>query len=317
MANDLRDEAKDISKSLNEIVQSKSGAIKLYNILNDRTDPAIINSVTAEYKILTGNDLLSDIETILQSNFIAKFLTNMFLNPLMHSPKKTTKIINHFWQGESYDVERNGSIITITSQDKQTRQLNLGQLLRYLKTTDARREFVKKLESLPGEILMDIAAEQSSLRILNDEADFVNMGERREYYDPNIDSISIYADSSVQTIVHELGHALDYVYAKGRNQSSANLDKNFGKIFNAEIKKYEEKGKKRFEENKSDDVYTYATKDKQEMFAECYSLLMLGYCESYNVITENFPKTLECVKELITATRKRTHGRRAIIKQYR
>lgn len=49
---------------------------------------------------------------------------------------------------------------------------------------------------------------------------------------------------------------------------------------------------------------TYATIDEQEMFAECYNLLMSGTCESQEVIEKYFPKTMACALEILENTRK-------------
>ena len=37
--------------------------------------------------------------------------------------------------------------------------------------------------------------------------------------------------------------------------------------------------------------------------AECYTLLILGDCQSKNVILKYFPECLECAKEIIEETR--------------
>ena len=47
----------------------------------------------------------------------------------------------------------------------------------------------------------------------------------------------------------------------------------------------------------------YATNSPQEMFAECYTLCMLGHCQSMETIKEHFPRTFECAKEILKQTR--------------
>ena len=47
----------------------------------------------------------------------------------------------------------------------------------------------------------------------------------------------------------------------------------------------------------------YCTYTQEEMFAECYTLLILGNCKSKNVILKYFPECLECAKEIIKETR--------------
>ena len=58
----------------------------------------------------------------------------------------------------------------------------------------------------------------------------------------------------------------------------------------------------------------YATTNKQEMFAECYVLLMYGSCQSQEVIDKYFPNTRDCVLEMVESTRKLPKSRRHIAK---
>ena len=48
----------------------------------------------------------------------------------------------------------------------------------------------------------------------------------------------------------------------------------------------------------------YCTTDETEMFAECYTLLMLGDCDSKDTIITHFPNTLKAVKDILEKTRK-------------
>ena len=50
-------------------------------------------------------------------------------------------------------------------------------------------------------------------------------------------------------------------------------------------------------EHESFGASNYATYSTGEMFAECYTLLMSGHCNSKDLILDYFPKTLEIVKE--------------------
>jgi len=47
----------------------------------------------------------------------------------------------------------------------------------------------------------------------------------------------------------------------------------------------------------------YATYDEQEMFAECYAMLMTGECKSRDLIEDFFPKTLQVIAKHIEYVR--------------
>ena len=94
------------------------------------------------------------------------------------------------------------------------------------------------------------------------------------------------------------------------NKSSIRNNSKFMEAFNEEMNNYIKQGYKQYSE--SSELYNsnnrttteagtsnYATANEKEMFAECYTLLMLGNCTSRNVIIEHFPKTLKEVEKHI------------------
>ena len=120
---------------------------------------------------------------------------------------------------------------------------------------------------------------------------------------------------SANTIVHELGHAVDFLFFR----IPQSFQPKFQYIYGKELKKYEQDGHARsttsrniFEREvnvKSNDNElggTYVTNNAQEAFAECYTLLMLGHCDSEKTIQKYFPETLQCAKEILLETRKKS-----------
>ena len=108
---------------------------------------------------------------------------------------------------------------------------------------------------------------------------------------------------------------------KGTNKYQTMNNPKFKKIFKEEMDAYIKAGNKRctayYDENgeyhtknsvlssaTSYNDSTYATIDEQEMFAECYTLLMSGTCNSQEVIEKYFPKTMACALEILENTRK-------------
>ncbi|MBQ9246766.1 hypothetical protein IJ182_10920 [bacterium] len=307
MSDNITNESKVIARKLYDIIQNKnSNPAKLFYIIRFKTDPANIDCIINEYeKITKGNNLQDDINQYLNFHLILKYRIKSILNYYLHFEHLKTRIKNPYWEGEFFDVVRNGSIITISGSS--TRRINLAALLKNFKSSSSRRKFVYRMENFPGEILMDIAAEQSSFNILSDKKGYVNLGKginALAFYEPTPDAIAIFENSSDETIVHELGHAVDYLYIQGENKSSAATNKKFCKIFDEEIKIHKE------ELLNIQDPRKKISNNKKEMIAICYTLLMLGYCEEQTTITKYFPNTLNFAKELIISNRTKKLQRR-------
>ena len=103
--------------------------------------------------------------------------------------------------------------------------------------------------------------------------------------------------SSMAIVAHELGHAVDF-NGKYTNTSSIDDNQEFMSAFNEEMEAYIAQGGK-----KGGPGATYATTNEEEMFAECYTLLMLGNCGSKDIIVKFFPKTLKAVEKHIEYVR--------------
>ena len=175
----------------------------------------------------------------------------------------------------------------------------------------------KAIQNLPAEVIIDISKEVSF-----DISD--DLGVYRSSFDQIFDKIDLgskfdQADSAEYTLVHETGHALDYM-GYVLNTSSVADDTNFMKAYNAELQAFIDAGNEKYEEEyhpltrtyspKSGKVENYVTWNEQEMFAECYSLLMTGSCSCTNCILTYFPKTLEAAKQHLDYIRSQSDAKR-------
>ena len=187
----------------------------------------------------------------------------------------------------------------------------------------------KILQELPPEALMDFAAEVKRFKIQyvnttpNESGHYSYNGTPQGSGKDEIVSIT----QNLETLVHEIGHAMDFSYnnPEKSNQSKACNSEKFQEAFYSGMHRYKTAGYTRFsndknyksvEEQQFDELTldeqskkgfrydsNYCTYKIEEMMAECYTLLILGDCQSKNVILKNFPECLECAKEIIEETR--------------
>lgn len=227
---------------------------------------------------------------------------------------ENSQISNEYYTGENYSVKQDGEKLLITNNENGyqytvdmemlTQNLDLNEKLA-LKTT---------LQKLPAEFLADLAIELEIIQSfdnidIKDPPDYVG----GLYY--NFDNkIALKSLNDIRSFVHEMGHAVDY--NGSGNQSSIEKNPEFIDTFNKEMEAYIALGYVRFfrndtvtitykipENSSTKGASIYATKNAREMFAECYTLLMLGECQSDSVIVNHFPKTLEAVKKHIKYVR--------------
>ena len=258
---------------------------------------------TAEQRFLENNRI--EIE---QQN--AKY--QQYKNEHIAEMSERPKIQNDYYEGEhSYKREFGENTITITNTDtNELTTLDLTNLLAPFNADD-KAKVINALKLMPAEALIDLNTE---VTFSGEQTDKGSGGQ----YSSVIDKVFLSGGNmDVETIIHELGHAID----ARRNSENQNLyetdSENFSSIFNEEMKAYIAKGY-----SKSYTIYqhgsnnveintnnslnggsNYATNSPQEMFAECYTLCMLGHCQSMETIKEHFPRTFECAKEILKQTR--------------
>lgn len=307
----LEADAKETTAQLKELIYSDdwNRSSQIMKILKNNLDPANIDIILNEYKALTnGRNLQEDLDIVFTYCPIKKNKAKKLFDSLLNFENLNTKIDNKYWQGDSHNVTREGSIFTITNTEtNETREIDLAVLLKNFDTSKERKKFVEQLQKLPAEVLMDIAVEQTTLIELEGKTE-LDMGngatcDAAGYYTPGTDQVKIYDNSSIDTITHEMGHALDYNKLDGSNKSSVTNSEIYLEIFNEEMDKYLADGNKRYSYENYSPRKTYATANEREMFAECYTLLMTGNCGSKKIIEKYFPRMLSYVKQYIEYNR--------------
>lgn len=230
---------------------------------------------------------------------------------------KTSTIKNTLYQGDTYVIKFNEYSVTITNKTKNySKKLNLSNLLRGMNQED-KIAFLKKIQTLPGEVLEDLAVECDiitsstghNMNIRPENTGFVAAG----YYTGSEDSIV----TKPQALVHELGHAVDYQgrgNMSGENNNSAIMkNKDFIKAFNIGLARYKKAGGKQYNYNDNSTWISandnraqksnYCTANPRELWAELYTSMMTGSCKSMNTIITYFPEAIEVGKKFLQKVR--------------
>lgn len=230
---------------------------------------------------------------------------------------KSSKVQNELYKGDNYTVKFNEYEVTITNESKQyTRKINLSNVLAGMNEKD-KIEFLKKIQTLPAEVLDDMSVEVDRLasttgqnmNTISTNPDFVAGG----CYRGNKDTIT----TKPKHIVHELAHAIDYQGVNnmdGKNNHSRILqNKKFLKAFQMGLDRYIKKGNKQYDYNDKTTwsnklsnfkkESNYCTANPKELWAELYTALMTGTCQSYNTIVKFFPEAIIVGKELLAEFR--------------
>ena len=258
---------------------------------------------------------------------VAKFMKerNDFLNYAVKNGYKRDLVIensqvkNGLRTGDVYSVEYHDFTVTIVNKTKnRTTTLDLNYLLAGMSNVD-KLKFLKTIQSLPGEVLEDLAIEVDTLisstgkdmHILKESPGFLAGG----YYSGNNDEIT----TSEKHIVHELGHAMDFHGSK--NESRVMNNKKFINAFNIGLKRFLKDGNKQYDYNDNPDLFrsglsvishnsNYCTANPKELWAEIYTALTTGTCNSYNTILKYFPEALEIGKNLLEEIRNESRSTR-------
>lgn len=288
-----------------------------------------ISVILEAYKKSTGVDLLQDIsdEWAISSSDLKEIKDHIkkcaetkheyksdFENP-------SSQVKNEFHTGPEFSVKQKNDVITVKNKSTgKEHSIDLNKLLRIV-SPDKQVKLKQVIQNLPGEVLEDLSIEVDTLYEAEQD------GNTGAFYNEGADTISIFnifingsdsismIDINQNNLVHEIGHAVDF-NGYFSNTSTIGDNKNFVKVNEQEMEKYVEAGNKRFDVNdntthlSNDKTYNYCTMSDLEMFAECYSLLMTGECNSKECILKYFPETLKAVKEHINNTRKLPESKR-------
>lgn len=224
-----------------------------------------------------------------------------------------SQVKNDWHTGDPYSVLQKGNnLIALNKKTKKISTINLETFLKDFSIPE-KAKMKSYLQQLPGEVIADLAAEADKLN--GKEAIYekyvfgpiekiqnltgISNFESGGYYASTFDSITI-KQPNKETIVHELGHAID-------NQTinfESDENKLFENTFNKEMNLYKSKGNKTYSFKEYNGA-SYCTANKHEMFAECYTLLMTGRDKSQECILEHFPETLKVVEQMILDIRKK------------
>ena len=224
---------------------------------------------------------------------------------------ENAQINNDFYKSDNiYDIQFGMLYEPIIIKNKTTgieRTLDLKSVFQKMSTID-RAKMWGIIQTFPPEALEDLAIESSSVTAHSGNEFILLSSNADGLYKPNIDEI-IFNASNAETCIHELGHAIDFNY-KNNSNTARTSNSDFSQIFEQEVSNYRAKGNQCFSKGENgnsqgnDGYYNYCTFDEKEMFAECYTLLMLGDCDSKETILNHFPNCLKATENLLKEIRK-------------
>lgn len=317
-----------------------AGVIGIINSLNNSSYKCFL----AVFQSNNGIDLIDAIKNSkLNSNDKSRALNK--IRALINAdtkitiPHRTSKATSLQRKGTTYDIKYSGDNLTV--KNNKTGEKHTINLPDYLsKCTEFERATLRKImvEELPGEVLEDLAIETRKVKVSSDmdvrgsnkEAagfyysgrDLIELSRKEVYHIEIPDTFLTEIPSSIPEIfVHELGHAVDYNGYLLNTASSGAAE--FKDTFEQELKKYIAAGKVQHSWDDDFEIkaeyYTdkngkshvdynsvYATTNEREMFAECYTLLMNGDCQSKEHILKYFPKTYKAFQNLLNEIRQKS-----------
>jgi len=330
--------ARDVFNNINSVAQ-KNTSQDLNNLIKHVKDitPENVKEFLKSFKLYCSNEeedffsymnkmpnIPSDKKEILISHVRKCLEKSMGYNDTYMNLNSQVK--NEYYTGVSCQVSRKGDYISVVHPDRpwETYSIDLAKLVENLPVEEGIR--VKKMiQELPGEVLIDLAIElrNSSLNDgQSDENQYLDSSAKKKrgfsaaaWYSPNNDSITVGVDGDYDrsgTFVHELGHAVDF-NGGILNTASSESSKVFQNAFKKEMEVYLSKGNKIYDGNENiryGNGSSYATYNEQEMFAECYTLMMTGNCNSKQLILDYFPNTLKAVGTLLKEVRAMDEAKR-------
>ena len=231
---------------------------------------------------------------------------------------ENSQVTNKFHKGDTYSIQGKSDKVTITNKDNgKVHILDLDKLTKEL-PLDEKVKIKKFISQLPGEVMMDLAIELDSFKNKADFVDRIIFKNASGVYNGWSDSITLgmNGSDSIDSLVHELGHAIDNTTRHLLFESS-HYEK-FKKAFEEGLAAFTSLGYKRskgtgdknvgFGYVKKEGFITeraanYATTNIKEMFAECYQYLMTGTCLSADMLEDFFPECLSIADEMLEVIR--------------
>mgnify|MGYP003289156649 CR=1 FL=1 len=318
----IKQDSEQLMKEVLKIDESNF-SILLYAYKNQITNGDLI-------KILTENSAI-DVNTRGRiknhfANLLAQYDVQDFSN-------RSSSIKNDNYNGSEFLVTLKDNVITVKKvKTGEVEELNLNTLFKNL-TTFEKAFFKKGFSQLPGEVLFDYAKECSTIHVsseannLKDNPDFRESGHYSSFYDditiideqlyplPFFDETNEERNSKTiltlsEVLTHELAHAVDFNGVIFNTPESKDelmeifedeLENNYLPAGNVQYS-YEKGFEVKYNDN-FEATSCYATANVKEMFAECYTLLLNGDCQSKDHIQKYFPRSLAKVKEMIREVR--------------
>ena len=277
--------------------------------------PENFEEISKAYQKKTDSNLLDDIEKShgldqKTKDELKTHLMKMAYSTYDKTKTRSSQVKNGFYKGGNYTItSKFGKTTVVDNSTGKKHTLDLDKMLSKLPDAEQAKT-LKMMQNLPAEVLIDLSVEIN--KKINDGKN-IGMKNAAAFYTPDDNEITLGVNRPIydnaEIFVHELGHAIDY---NGVILNTAgSTDGNMKKVFEKELKAYLAKGYKQSEGagRKSTVILngkkqsSYATTDEQEMFAECYTLMMLGDCKSKEVITKFFPETFNAAKKLLAEIR--------------
>lgn len=283
--------------------------------IKKRITPENFEEISKAYQEKTDSYLLDDIEKGLgidqkTKNELKTHLIKMSYPTYDKTKTRRSQVKNSFYKGGNYTItSKFGKTTVVDNSTGKKYTLNLDKMLSKLPDAE-RAKTLKMMQNLPAEILIDLSVEIN--KKINDGKN-IKIKNAAAFYTPDDNEITLGVNRPIydnaKNFVHELGHAIDYNGVILNTAGSA--DGNMKKVFEKELKAYLAKGYKQSEgAGRTSTVMlngkkqsSYATTDEQEMFAECYTLMMLGDCKSKEIIMKFFPETFNTAKKLLAEIR--------------
>ncbi len=200
------------------------------------------------------------------------------------------------FNGKKYTIiEQNDKLIV--KDDNNEYEIDFEKLLVNAENENDKERVKEIIKTLSAPVLIDLSLEIDSINITHKSKE----GVRGEYDNINNTLTIVLKDDEpienyTKFIAHEIGHAVDAsLKENGYNNFNSAFNKEFLQIANRELEQL--KNKPLWESQ-------YATYGPEEMFAECYALLMTGSSGCSNFVIANyFPETLEYVERIIEEQR--------------
>ena len=218
---------------------------------------------------------------------------------------EVSQVKNEHYEGAQYHTRLENNILRGRNLDT-GKEFTLDMDAIFENANEYAKEDLKPiLLHLPGEVLEDLSKETSSINDTKNKSSNGSLGT----YSSITDDFG--AGANEDTVIHELAHAVDNTNGKEGRTFQTYINPEFKETFKTELQAYETAGNKQATQTKATDgsIITtgnrseYCTLTEQEMFAECYVLLMTGDCQSRETIEKHFPESLAQSKKLLTEIR--------------